>query len=92
MRRADAERAQRATLSEVLEKASDHYRGALKASRRAVAYLKKRGIGILITDHNVRETLDICERAYIVGQGIDDAGQGPKDKNGNRLGKASAAP
>ncbi len=42
--RADAERAQRATLSEVLEKASDHYRGALKASPRAVAYLKKRGL------------------------------------------------
>jgi DNA primase len=42
--RADAERAQRATLSDVLAKASDHYRGALKASPRAVAYLKKRGL------------------------------------------------
>ena len=42
--RAEAERAQRATLSEVLEKASDHYRGALKATPRAVAYLKKRGL------------------------------------------------
>lgn len=31
--------------------------------------LKDRGIGVLITDHNVRETLDICERAYIVGEG-----------------------
>lgn len=31
--------------------------------------LKSRGIGVLITDHNVRETLDICERAYIVGEG-----------------------
>ena len=31
--------------------------------------LKNRGIGVLITDHNVRETLDICERAYIVGEG-----------------------
>lgn len=28
-----------------------------------------KGIGVLITDHNVRETLDICERAYIVSQG-----------------------
>ena len=31
--------------------------------------LKKRRIGILITDHNVRETLDICDRAYIVNKG-----------------------
>lgn len=34
-----------------------------------VNHLKDRGIGVLITDHNVRETLDICERAYIVGEG-----------------------
>jgi lipopolysaccharide export system ATP-binding protein len=32
-------------------------------------YLRTRGIGILITDHNVRDTLNICERAYIVNQG-----------------------
>ena len=31
--------------------------------------LAKRGIGVLITDHNVRETLDICDRAYIVSAG-----------------------
>ncbi len=31
--------------------------------------LKQRGIGVLITDHNVRETLDICDRAYIVSEG-----------------------
>ena len=31
--------------------------------------LKSRGIGVLITDHNVRETLDICEKAYIVSEG-----------------------
>ncbi|MDH4390074.1 MAG: DNA primase [Aquabacterium sp.] len=42
--RAEAERTQRATLSDVLAKAADHYRGALKASPRAVAYLKKRGL------------------------------------------------
>ena len=42
--RADAERAQRATLSDVLAKAAEHYRGALKASPRAVAYLKQRGL------------------------------------------------
>ncbi len=34
-----------------------------------IAHLKNRGIGVLITDHNVRETLDICQRAYIVGEG-----------------------
>lgn len=34
-----------------------------------VRHLKVRGIGVLITDHNVRETLDICETAYIVSEG-----------------------
>lgn len=34
-----------------------------------ILHLRNRGIGILITDHNVRETLDICEKAYIVGEG-----------------------
>ena len=34
-----------------------------------ITHLKERNIGVLITDHNVRETLDICERAYIVGEG-----------------------
>ena len=34
-----------------------------------VEHLKNKGIGVLITDHNVRETLDICEKAYIVGGG-----------------------
>ncbi len=34
-----------------------------------VRHLKDRGIGVLITDHNVRETLDICETAYIVSEG-----------------------
>jgi lipopolysaccharide export system ATP-binding protein len=37
--------------------------------KRIIVQLKKRNIGILITDHNVRETLDICERAYIVNNG-----------------------
>ena len=41
--------------------------------RHLVADLKKRGIGVLITDHNVRETLEIVDRAYILhdGQGAD---------------------
>jgi len=37
--------------------------------KKIITHLSERGIGILITDHNVRETLDICERAYIVNQG-----------------------
>jgi lipopolysaccharide export system ATP-binding protein len=37
--------------------------------QRIVAQLAERGIGILITDHNVRETLGICERAYIINTG-----------------------
>lgn len=37
--------------------------------QRIVEHLKDRGIGVLITDHNVRETLGICERAYIISQG-----------------------
>ena len=37
--------------------------------KQIVSHLQDRGIGILITDHNVRETLDICETAYIVGEG-----------------------
>ena len=35
----------------------------------AAKLLKERGIGILITDHNVRETLGICDRAYIINEG-----------------------
>jgi len=34
-----------------------------------IRQLKARNIGVLITDHNVRETLDICEKAYIVSEG-----------------------
>lgn len=37
--------------------------------KQTIRHLKARGIGVLITDHNVRETLDICERAYIVSEG-----------------------
>jgi lipopolysaccharide export system ATP-binding protein len=38
--------------------------------KKIIMHLKERGIGVLITDHNVRETLDICERAYIVNGGV----------------------
>lgn len=37
--------------------------------KEIIYHLQKRGIAVLITDHNVRETLDICEKAYIVGNG-----------------------
>ncbi len=37
--------------------------------KKIILHLKQRGIGILITDHNVRETLDVCEKAYIVSHG-----------------------
>lgn len=37
--------------------------------KKIIVYLRDNGIGVLITDHNVRETLNVCERAYIVNQG-----------------------
>jgi len=37
--------------------------------QRIITHLKEREIGVLITDHNVRETLGICDRAYILSHG-----------------------
>ena len=37
--------------------------------QKIIHYLRERGIGVLITDHNVRETLGICDRAYIISEG-----------------------
>lgn len=37
--------------------------------KQIIQHLKDKGIGVLITDHNVRETLDICDKAYIVNDG-----------------------
>ena len=37
--------------------------------QRIISFLRARGIGVLITDHNVRETLGICDRAYIISEG-----------------------
>ena len=37
--------------------------------QRIIAFLKERGIGVLITDHNVRETLGICDHAFIISEG-----------------------
>ena len=47
--------------------------------QRIVRFLKERGIGVLITDHNVRETLRICDRAYIINQGAVLASGRPDD-------------
>ncbi len=42
---------------------------AIDDIREIILYLKNQGVGILITDHNVRETLGICDRAYIMAEG-----------------------
>ena len=42
---------------------------AVRDIQRIIDFLKQRGIGVLITDHNVRETLGICDRAYIINEG-----------------------
>ena len=47
--------------------------------RHLVKDLKQRGIGVLITDHNVRETLGICDRAYIVNEGKVFASGSPEE-------------
>ncbi|MBC3937202.1 LPS export ABC transporter ATP-binding protein [Undibacterium sp. CY7W] len=47
--------------------------------QRIVRFLKGRGIGVLITDHNVRETLGICDHAYIINQGAVLASGKPDD-------------
>ncbi|MFI4938872.1 MAG: LPS export ABC transporter ATP-binding protein [Burkholderiales bacterium] len=47
--------------------------------QRIVRFLKGRNIGVLITDHNVRETLGICDRAYIINQGAVLASGRPDD-------------
>ena len=44
-----------------------------------IAELKKKGIGILITDHNVRETLEITDRSYIMNEG-EILVSGPREK------------
>ncbi len=51
--------------------------------QRIVRFLKERGIGVLITDHNVRETLGICDRAYIINQGSVLASGKPDEIIGN---------
>ncbi|MFM2112211.1 MAG: hypothetical protein RLZZ271_871 [Pseudomonadota bacterium] len=47
--------------------------------QRIISFLKNRGIGVLITDHNVRETLGICDHAYIISEGAVLAKGTPHD-------------
>ncbi|OZI14036.1 LPS export ABC transporter ATP-binding protein [Sodalis-like symbiont of Philaenus spumarius] len=47
--------------------------------KKIIEHLRNSGLGVLITDHNVRETLDVCERAYIVSQGKLIAHGSPAD-------------
>lgn len=47
--------------------------------QRIIEHLKNRNIGVLVTDHNVRETLGICSRAYIINEGTVIAAGAPGD-------------
>jgi lipopolysaccharide export system ATP-binding protein len=47
--------------------------------QRIIRFLKERAIGVLITDHNVRETLGICDRAYIINEGAVLASGHPEE-------------
>jgi lipopolysaccharide export system ATP-binding protein len=47
--------------------------------QKIIRFLKERGIGVLITDHNVRETLGICDRAYIINEGTVLASGNPDE-------------
>ena len=51
--------------------------------QRIVRFLKERGIGVLMTDHNVRETLGICDHAYIINDGVVLAAGRPEEIVGN---------
>ncbi|MCK9534211.1 MAG: LPS export ABC transporter ATP-binding protein [Pseudomonas sp.] len=53
--------------------------------KQIIYHLKDKGIGVLITDHNVRETLDICETAYIVSEGQIIAAGSPSSILDNQL-------
>ncbi len=47
--------------------------------QKIIRFLSERGIGVLITDHNVRETLGICDRAYIINEGLVLASGKPEE-------------
>jgi lipopolysaccharide export system ATP-binding protein len=52
---------------------------AVRDIQQIIGFLRERGIGVLITDHNVRETLGICDRAYIINEGAVLASGRPDD-------------
>ena len=52
--------------------------------KQIILHLQSKNIGVLITDHNVRETLDICEHAYIVGNGYIIASGGAEEVLNNQ--------
>jgi lipopolysaccharide export system ATP-binding protein len=56
---------------------------AVSDIRDLIAHLKDRGIGVLITDHNVRDTLGIIDRAYIIHDGMVLLEGSPADIVGN---------
>jgi lipopolysaccharide export system ATP-binding protein len=47
--------------------------------QKIIGFLREKGIGVLITDHNVRETLGICDRAYIISDGTVLASGKPEE-------------
>jgi len=53
--------------------------------QETVAALKRKGIGVLVTDHNVRDTLEITDRAYIINEGSVIVAGTPKEIAGNPL-------
>ena len=57
---------------------------AVSDIRNLVLHLKDKGIGVLITDHNVRETLDVVDRAYIIHDGVVLTEGAPEDIVGNK--------
>ena len=61
---------------------------AITDIQKIIFHLKDRGIGVLITDHNVRETLRITDRAYIVHDGGIFHSGTPDDAGGRRRGAA----
>ncbi len=52
---------------------------AVSDIQKAIVFLKEKGIGVIITDHNVRETLRICDRGYIISEGNVLASGQPND-------------
>jgi len=56
---------------------------AVNDIRELISHLKDRGIGVLITDHNVRDTLEIIDRAYIIHDGMVLMEGSPSDIVGN---------